>query len=141
MVKKKASNKKKNKKNDDDSKKPRKKIWTHDTDAYREFARICAKHEWQFREKLPRAGEKCPGGPELDRLIEKGLGDGQPFSWDQVKRKLAAWKAPFETNSQEDSPLRQLDQQKFDDHEAIYKRLKRGTVFLHHFSCTINISN
>jgi len=103
--------------------------WLVTSPLYKEFVELCEKKDWREKKHLPRRGSK--EAKELDALMDKGLGNGQPLSRSQVKRKFEHWKKSFESEKK----LRQIDNLKIETTKNILLRLKETETW------TITVSN
>jgi hypothetical protein len=99
-------------------------VWLVGSPLYKELADLCEKKGWQQRKYLPRKGSNQ--AQELDKIIEKGLGNGKPLSRNQLSRKLKQWKGSFES----EKSIRKLDEAKFENGVELYGRLKRTDCWM-----------
>jgi hypothetical protein len=63
---------------------------------------------------------------ELDKIIEKGLGNGKPLSRNQLSRKFKQLKGSFES----EKSIRKLDEAKIENGVELYGRLKKTDCWI-----------
>jgi len=98
--------------------------WSINSPLYKEFAELCEKKGWHERDSAPRRGSN--EAKELDKIIEKGLGNGKPLSRAQINRKFEHWK---KSNESEKKILR-LDESKIENEHELLKRMKETDYWI-----------